>query len=507
MSTTIHSANVSSTGNKLLKDISEVTPDLVANPTDVYDVLVPNTSNYIHSVNVFEAIDILSGNGEAIIKEKTGVNSIPEESEVTSDKEDTTTTYQPSINTTKYNTTEGFFVCISDVVNEDKTQDAFIFDKKYNILEMVKITGTVIDPKYGSISSKLRAGKNTDNLNEAIDNHLNGVVAKQSAYTYIDKVGRFDILLNKTDFSLNIDFQDEIVPITNEVIAKLKNQDREVQKLKIDVAQQAQGYKMGDRVMLYGPTGTGKTYDFLSSVSAMKEAGLIHDMEKITVTDGFEDLDFLAHIIPTPQGIRYQENRIVELFREASQGKKIAILIDELNRGNKSFLNFMLSLLDPVNGNTYTLNNFINDEIIEVPMENVFFMATMNLGGKYTGTNSLDEALFDRFNIVQYKGYNAEVESKMLDVFGTHKDGVKNIIDSIRLLAQGGEIRAPISTRGIKIWAEMFINTTQTPQDIYNTFSYCLLNRLTSVDDYGNPNQDEIVTILAKFKERGFYKV
>ena len=201
--------NVSSTGNKLLKDISEVTPDLVSNPTDLYDVLVPNTSNYIYSVNVFEAIDILSGNGEVILKEKTGVDTIPDEDGNVSSESETSTAYQPSINTTKYNTTEGFFVCINDVVNEDKTQDAFIFDKKYNILEMVKITGTVIDPKYGSISSKLRAGKNTDNLNQAIDNHLNGVVAKQNAYTYIDKVGRFDILLNKTDFSLNIDFQDE----------------------------------------------------------------------------------------------------------------------------------------------------------------------------------------------------------------------------------------------------------------------------------------------------------
>ena len=500
-----------STGKKYLKDLTEVTSDLMSSLSDLYDVQVPNSSTIIEWVNIFQAVDILSGNGEEIIASKTGNvsagSSIPEE-ETTSEEPEETNTYQPSISTTKYNTTEGFFVCIGDAINmEDNTQDAFIFDKKYNILEMGKVTGTVIDSKYGSIASKLRAGKNTDKLNQAIDNHINGFVANQNAYTYIDKVGRFDILLNKTDFSLNIDFQDEIVPITNEVIAKLKNQDREVQKLKIDVAQQAQGYKMGDRVMLYGPTGTGKTYDFLSSVSAMKEAGLVDDMEKITVTDWFDDLDFLAHIIPTPQGIRYQENRIVELFREASQGKKIAILIDELNRGNKSFLNFMLSLLDPVNGNTYTFNNFINDEIIEVPMENVFFMATMNLGGKYTGTNSLDEALFDRFNIVQYKGYNADVESKMLDVFGTHKDGVKSIIDTIRLLAQGGEIRAPISTRGIKIWAEMFINTTQTPQDIYNTFSYCLLNRLTSVDDYGNPNQDEIVTILSKFKERGFYKV
>ena len=95
----------------------------------------------------------------------------------------------------------------------------------------------------------------------------------------------------------------------------------------------------------------------------------------------------------------------------------------------------------------------------------------------------------------------------MLKTFDSHAKNVKEIISSIRNLAEAGQIRAPISTRGIKVWAEMFLNSAKTAEDVYNTFAYCMLNRLISVDDYGNPNKNEIATILQKFKEKGFFKV
>ncbi len=253
--------------------------------------------------------------------------------------------------------------------------------------------------------------------------------------------------------------------------------------------------------MLYWPTGTGKTFEFLQTANAMKTAGELDDFDIVTVTDGFEDIDFLAHIVPTENGITYVENKIVTLLRDASQWKRVAILIDELNRGSKSLLNLILKLLDPVDGSTYVLNNFVKNETIVIPMANIMFFATMNLGGKYVGTNVLDEALFDRFNIVQYKGYSEPVEDQMLNAFGAYKAQVKEIVQYVRVeLHKEGEIRAPISTRGVKMWAEAFVNSGCERQDVLATFNRVLLHRLISVDDYGNPNDEEVGLILNKFR-------
>ena len=68
----------------------------------------------------------------------------------------------------------------------------------------------------------------------------------------------------------------------------------------------------------------------------------------VTVSDGFEDIDFLTNIVTTDKGIEYKEKQIVHMFRDAAAGNKTAILIDELNRGSKSFMNLVLKMLDPV---------------------------------------------------------------------------------------------------------------------------------------------------------------
>lgn len=322
-------------------------------------------------------------------------------------------------------------------------------------------------------------------------------------YQQVDDVYWYPILIKNWEITawFFIKDGDDIIPIDNSTISKLKADAWTIKKLKLSLKPSAQEYKLWDRVLLYWPTGTGKTFDFLSTVETMIKKKEISDYDILTITEWFEDIDFLAYIVPTTTWIKYTEKKIVSLLRDASKGKKIAILLDELNRWGKSFLNLILKLLDAVDGKNYVLNNFIADEQIVIPIENVLFFWTMNLWGKYVGTNALDEALFDRWNKVLYKWYNTDVEKDIIKNFGSYSSDVLSMVKHIRDVHSSWEIRAPISTRGIKMWAENFINTSKTKEDVFESFQITILNRLTSVDDFGNPNQEEMALILKKFRD------
>lgn len=384
-----------------------------------------------------------------------------------------------------FQTTEGNFL----IQNPDNT---FI---KLNNFAM-PFSGT--EEEFGKQSKRIRAGSS---LHTKIHEVLSQMSEKKARLSQVDTIKGFPVYISKEDFKFYIEINWDLQPFSEELAKSLRTATRDMEKIKIDLAPVSMGYTLGDRVMLYWPTGTGKTFEFLQNARAMQSGGQIDDYHIITVTDGFEDIDFLAHIVPTEKGIQYVENSIITILREASEGKKVAILIDELNRGSKSLLNLILKLLDPVDGATYVLNNFVKNETIVIPMWNVMFFATMNLWGKYVGTNVLDEALFDRFNIVQYKGYSAPVEDAMFGAFGTFKAHAKEIVEHIRTdLHKEGEIRAPISTRGVKMWGETFLNSSRSKEDVLASFQRSILHRLISVDDYGNPNEEEVALILNKFR-------
>lgn len=385
-----------------------------------------------------------------------------------------------------YKTTEGNFLAKVNGVEH-------LYDSKGKIFH-----GTI--EKFGAPTAKVRS-----------DNAIYKTIAKEegllrehkSKFVPVDNVKWFEVLFDKDTFSLIVDMKGDLIPITKEGVDKMKSEFDKFEKLKTSFTAWASGtYRLGDRVLLYWPTGTGKTFDFLATVEQMKKDGKLDEYAICGITEGYEDMDFLAYIVPSDKGIKYVEKDVVRLLRDAAAGKKVAILLDELNRWSKSFLNLVLKLLDAVDGKTYTLNNFIKDEQIVIPIENILFFATMNLWGKYVGTNALDEALFDRFNIVQFKGYNKDVEDDIANNFGWFKKEAMGVISHIRDLHKEGEIRAPISTRGVKMWAEAFINSPKSRDDMWWTFSYVLLNRLISVDDFGNPNGEEIAIIMKHFKDK-----
>ena len=384
------------------------------------------------------------------------------------------------------------------------TNDNYIVETKLDGKDVVFKFNSELDEYEGSesdigeITTTLRANSSEY---KACTNVINKILEQKSDFQRIDNILWCDVLLNKEDFSLHLNINGDIRPATKEQIEGLRANVGSLVMAKRKATDIC--YEMGDRVLLFWPTGTGKTYTFLDAVKELKKKGEIEDSYICTITEGMEDIDFLARIVPTETGITYHENSVVTLLREASKGKKVAILLDELNRGSKSFLNLVLKLLDAVDGKFYTLNNFINNEIIQIPIENVLFVATMNLGGKYVGTTALDEALIDRFNFVQEKSYDLEVEKSIIKNFGAFEKQVEKIVEATRNLYKEGEIRSPISTRGIKVWAEKFVKTGKTEQDLFGTFSKILLHRIVTVDDFGLVNEADVSVVISKFKEIG----
>lgn len=323
--------------------------------------------------------------------------------------------------------------------------------------------------------------------------------SEKSNLSFFTQIENIKVYIDGSTFQLKAKIGEDLVDIEKVSLQSIKDAMPKIEKLRIELKKQkVNNYRLGSRVLLYGPTGTGKTYDFLQSVVGRKD---IDQHYVCTITEWTEDVDFLSYMFPTEKWLKILEKEVVWILRDASKGKKVAILFDELNRGSKSLLNFILKLIDAVDWEHYLLDNFMGNEQIKIPIENVLFFATMNLWGKYVGTSALDEALFDRFNVIQYKGYNPEVEEEMLKAFGELAWDAKTVVDYIRDCYKNADIRSTISTRWIKEWAQAFINTAKERDDFFKTFEQVLLYRLINVDAMWVPAQKEIAVVVKQFSD------
>jgi hypothetical protein len=359
------------------------------------------------------------------------------------------------------------------------------------------------------------------------DKYLSSSVEVPPELTKVESIGKYTVYLNKTTFVPYVDMDGKLEEVSAPLVAQLKKSMETVQKLKVDVQYQRSNLSFGNRVLKYGPTGTGKTYEFLEACNTLIQDGklLPENMEVVTISDGFEDTDLLAHMVFVDGKPTFMDNRIVELFYKAAElhkfdengklvsiedGQKIAICLDELNRGSRSLLNLVLKMLDAVDGEYYTLQNHIKGISVRVPIKNVLFFATMNLGSKYVGTSTLDEALLDRFNIVEFKGYSEDVEKEIAKkAFGKYSKEVLKFLSEVRELAKDGEIRSPISTRGLKMWGESFINSgiEQGLKELLSSFNSTLLYRLVGVDDIGSPDESQKAAVLALMETSFKFKI
>ena len=276
-----------------------------------------------------------------------------------------------------------------------------------------------------------------------------------SDYTLIDTQWKVSFYMNKKTYNIHLvvnEFNQEIdkvnIDLVKEQICKKEIIKTEISNINVNV----NTYEMWDVVLLYWPTGSGKTFN---CIERCKQKGI--DWSMITISNWFEEIDFLTYIQPTNTGIVYKEKSVVQLLRSASQWNKVALIIDEVNRWSTSFMNFLLKLVDKVSW-YYELNNFIADEIIRIPVENIVFFCTANLGSNYVGTSAFDAAMFDRFTKVSFVNYSKDVEENICSHFWEYKKDVLWVVEKIREMYDESVIQRPFTTRSLKTRCDNFLS-------------------------------------------------
>lgn len=278
----------------------------------------------------------------------------------------------------------------------------------------------------------------------------------------------------------------------------------------------------GLSVLVYGPTGSGKTYGVvLECLRNEKMEGTISDIVLIPCSDGMEDYDLLNK--PVPVGPKEKAVRLREMggeypslteaslsrlfgdwdraegplrraFRRASSGEKLAVVFDELNRSSKSAMNLILKAMDPVLG-YYELVDFTSGQTFRVPLERLLFCATCNIGEGYGQTRDLDWSLVDRFSSVVFMDYDIRLERQLLESEGVGAPMAEQMIRVAKALREAyrtGDLSAPLSTRHLKNWGYLVAGGSDPETVARNLW----INRLVSHDRHGFPDENQVRGIL-----------
>ncbi|MCL4461190.1 MAG: CbbQ/NirQ/NorQ C-terminal domain-containing protein [Nitrospirae bacterium] len=271
-------------------------------------------------------------------------------------------------------------------------------------------------------------------------------------------------------------------------------------------------------VLVYGPTGSGKTSEVVMGCLRPEASGRPGNaIVLICCSDGMEDYDLLNRPVPVSPAEKARSLRAmafehpeVEIgslsrlfgdwdraegplrsaFRRASGGERLTVVFDELNRSSTSALNLILKAIDPVLGH-YELFDFTTGERFASPLDRLVFCATCNMGDGYGQTRELDWSLLDRFPGMVFMDYDARLEKRILldmGVLPDMADRMMHVALSLREAYRMGSLSAPLSTRHLKNWGKMVADGAD-PERIAR---YLWVDRLVMHDRQGLPDREQV---------------
>ncbi len=264
--------------------------------------------------------------------------------------------------------------------------------------------------------------------------------------------------------------------------------------------------KLGKNILMVGATGTAKTLAAKSAAEALYEEytepvdpetlTLLKLKENVKIQN-VEDITPCSKDNPTKYLITYKKFRPVFIFNcgssqdaravligntsfkkdtgtlfnpsqfvKAIKTENAVIILDEITRAHHDFWNIIISVLDPIQ-RYLRLDEKEDNEVIKVTT-GVTFIATANIGSKYTATKIMDRALLDRFPIkIEMAPLNKEQEvNLMLRRFNIIDDKLKDELNIIVEIAvhtrqqsdsEDGKLTNFLSTRSVVEMTELLL--------------------------------------------------
>ena len=201
----------------------------------------------------------------------------------------------------------------------------------------------------------------------------------------------------------------------------------------------------GKNILMTGPAGCGKTMASKSLVNSLDRPDFYFNLG--ATQDPRSTLIGNTHF-DKKKGTYFSES----LFVKAISTPNAVILLDELSRAHPDAWNILMTVLD--NGQRYLrLDEADGSETVKVA-EGVTFVATANIGNEYTSTRVMDNALMDRFIIVEMDVLTDEEEFGLLTYMFPHVEpdllkAISEISHTTRMESknENGKLSNGVSTR------------------------------------------------------------
>ena len=221
----------------------------------------------------------------------------------------------------------------------------------------------------------------------------------------------------------NVDEQlKDILNLIPKCVKKYVRRNLTSEKEDIQVLKEA--YKSRQNTLLVGPTGAGKTHAIRL---VAKELGIPYvrlNLNRMTTVE-----DFVGQWVPEKGGgYKWNDGMLTRLMRYGG-----VVVVDEINAAPPEILFVLHSVTDDERQIVLTQKD---GEVVKAHPD-FWFVATM--APEYYGTEKLNQALKDRFEVVLQYPYDISIERQLLKDEWLVRAGEK--------LREQKEIKTPVSTR------------------------------------------------------------